>query len=366
MSARTILILLIGVALATTGLRIPAASAATPEEQEIRLGRQAAEQLEKQYKVVADPAVVDRLTRIGLTVASVTRRRSLPWSFKAVEHNQVNALALPGGFVYVTTGLLKFVRSDHELAAIIAHEAAHADLGHGLEMMRRANRAAFITLLIAIATRDPAIMQGASLISGGLLAGYTRDMEREADLAGLDYMTRTPYTPVATLTVLERLNRLEQYSPQIDAAAFADHPKTSERVEYVLAALQARRIPLIRRPAANYLALALRQGQDSGGPPFAEILVNNRQIVRLTDAARIREAYDLLDRLFDGDLEPFEVAARETSDGWGIFARGWAVLRLTPRDVPAGVANVRDFANSVTARLRAAIDEDIRRRRLEG
>lgn len=344
----------------------PAVAWAGPaEDQEIRLGREGAAQLERRFRLVTDSAVVERVSRIGAAVAAVSHRPRLPYTFKVVVLDEPNAVALPGGFIYVTTGMLGFVRSDHELAAILAHEVAHAALGHGLEMMRRANQAAFVTILVAIFARDPVLAQGAQIVSGGLLSGYARDLERDADLASIDYLTRTPYSPVAVLTVLERLLRLEQLSPRRDPGAFADHPRTSERVQYVVAELRARRIPLLRRVAANYLVLTVREGTEAGAP-FAELLVNGRSIVRLPDPPRIREASDLLDRLFDLDLEPFEVSARETPDGWGVFARGWALFRLAPRDVPAGEASVRDFAVAVAARLRLAIDEDIRSRRLTG
>lgn len=354
-----------GVVLAVVVLAAPGrVGAAAADAQEIQIGRQAAAQIESRLKVVTDPAVADRVARIGAVVAAQTQRPYLPFTFKVVESPQVNAVALPGGSVYVTTGLLKFVRSDHELAAVLAHEAAHAALGHGMEMMRRANRAAFVTLLIAVVTRDPALVQGGVIFSQGLLAGYTRDLEREADLASIDYLTRTPFSPVAVLTVLERLLRTEQLAPQPEVLAFADHPKTSERVQYVQQALADRRIPLHRRAPANYLVLRTRESQD-GNTFHAEILVNDRAIVRLTDLSKIRAAAEALDRLFDDDLEPYEVTARETSDGWGVFARGFAILRLTPRDVPAGGGTVRDFAAGIAARLKAAIEDDIRRRRMD-
>lgn len=343
----------------------PPSLAAPADDQEIRIGRQGAAQLEARFKVVADPAVAERVGRIGAVVAAQSHRPSLPYSFKVVESKDVNAVALPGGFVYLTTGLLGFVRSDHELAAVIAHEVAHAALGHGMVMMRRANQAMFITLLIAIFSRDPALARGSTLVATGLLAGYTRDLEREADLASIDYLTRTPYSPVGVLTVLERLHRQERLAPQPDPGAFAEHPRTIERIQYVEEALRARRIPISRRAPANYLALAVREGTE-GGASYAEILVNGKPIVRLADVARIREAAETLDRLFDEDLEPYEVTARETQGGWAVFARGWVVLRLSPRDIPPGGGTVRDLAAAVADRLRAAIDEDIRKRRLDG
>jgi predicted Zn-dependent protease len=346
------------------GALVPSVRAAASEDQEIQIGRRGAAQIESRLKVVTDPAVADRLARVGAAVAAQSQRPRLPYTFKAVESPQVNAVALPGGFVYVTTGLLRFVRSDHELAAVLAHETSHAALGHGVEMMRRANQAMFVTLLIAIVTRDPSLVQGAALFSSGLMAGYTRDLEREADVASIDYLTRTTFSPVGVLTVLERLARQEQLSPQPEPL-FPDHPRVSERVQYVQDALRARRIPLNRRAPANWLEMGVRESLD-GGTLFSEIIVNGRSIVRLADAARIRETADVLDRLFDGDLEPYEIMTRETQGGWGIFARGFAILRLSPADAPGSGGTVREFATSVSTRLKAVIEDDIRRRRMNG
>ncbi len=341
------------------------ALAAPAEDQEIRIGRQAAAEIEARFKVVKDAEITDRVNRIGAAVSAVSDRPRLPYSFKVVEVGQVNAVALPGGFIYLTTGLLKFVRSDHELAAVIAHEVAHAARAHGMEMMRRANQAAFVTLLVAIFARDANLAQGAQIFSTGLLSGYARDLERDADLASIGYLSKIAYSPVAVLTVLERLVRMEQLSPRRDLGAFAEHPKTAERAQYVEAELRARRISLARRVPANYLVLTVREHID-GDVALAELLINNRLIVRLPDPARIKEAADLLDRLFDADLEPFEVSAAEYPGGWGVFARGWAVFRFTPRDVSPEGGSVRDLAVTIAFRLRAAIDEDIRRRRLHG
>jgi len=343
----------------------PTALAAPAEDQEIRIGRQAATEIEARFKVVKDAAVASRVARIGAAVSAVSDRPRLPYSFKVVEFDQVNAVALPGGFIYVTTGLLRFVRSDHELAAVLAHEVAHAARAHGMEMMRRANQAAFVTLLVAIFARDANLAQGAQIFSSGLLSGYARDLERDADLASITYLSKTDYSPVAALTVLERLRRAEQLSPRPDMGAFAEHPKIAERVQYVEAELRARRIPLVRRIPANYLVLAVREHVEEG-VVLADLLINSRPIVRLPDPARIREAADLLDRLFDADLEPFEVYTAEYPGGWGVFARGWPVFRFTPSDVPPEGGSVRELAVTIAFRLRAAIDEDIRRRRLQG
>jgi hypothetical protein len=200
-----------------------------------------------------------------------------------------------------------------------------------------------------------------------MMSGYSRDLEREADLMSIDYLVRTPYSPVGVLTLLERLHRLEVLSgagPR-DGDGLADHPRTIERAQYVAEALRAKNIALNRRAPANYLALRVREGTENGAP-YGEIFVNDRSIIKLGDVPRIKEAADLLDRLFDADLDPFEITVLESQGTWNVSARGWAIVRLSARDVPPGVGSARDFAAVVAARIKAAIDDDVRRRRLTG
>src|SRR4030067_19363 len=105
----------------------------------------------------------------------------------------------------VTKGMLPFIRSEHELAAVLAHEVAHTSFRHQMELMRRGNQAAFLVILAAIITRDGAAAPGAHLGSLGRLAGDTRDMERQADLGGRGHLARSPHKPVAAVTVTEQL-----------------------------------------------------------------------------------------------------------------------------------------------------------------
>lgn len=361
---RAVLVLLPVLLVLAVGTPSRAFQVSPAEQREIQTGRDAAAQFESRIRVVTDPALNERLRKIGASVAANSQRPYLPYTFKVVEANFVNALAFPGGFIYATTGFLQFVRSDHELAAVLAHEVAHAALGHGMEMMRRANRNAWLILLVAVATRDPNLIQGGSLVAQGLMAGYARDLEQAADLASIDYLMRSPYSPVGVLTVLERLARLEQLSPQPEAA-FPNHPRTAERIQSVVEVLQTRGVSLNRRLAANYLAVTVREGTENGAA-YAELFVNARAIVRLSDTARIRVAAETLDRLFDSDLEPYEVMVRESQGDSVILARGFSILRLTARDAPEGSGGTRELATVVAARIRTAIDEDVRRRRLEG
>lgn len=333
-----------------------------PSAQEVQVGQQAAREIESRYRVVPAGPAVERVRRVGQAVAAVADRPGVTYLFKVIELDVPNAVALPDGVVYVTTAMLAFVRSDHELAAVLAHEIAHVARGHWMEFSRRQNQTALLTFILAALTRDAAVAQGLRLASIGILAHYTRDLERDADLTAITYLQPTAYTPVAVLTLMERIARLEQYRPSVDPGAFADHPTSAERVAYIEAELRRRGIPIVRRLSVNYLRLAVREADGA-----AELLVNETVIVRLPDAERVREAARRLDPLFNADLQPYEVGVREEGGGaWAVTARGRPVLVLTPRDGARAGTSARDLASQVQSRLREVIAADIRWRKLHG
>lgn len=357
-----VLTALLVVAALLTPVRLQAAPG---DETEIRIGRDYARQLEARYKLVTETAIIERVAGIGQAIAQGSERPQLPWTFKVIEFTEPNALALPGGFVYVTKPMLSFVRSDHELAAVLAHEVAHTARRHQMEMIRRSNQAAFWTILIAVLTRDPAIAQGAQLISYGLLSGYTREMEREADLLSIGYLARTTWTPVAALTVMERLWREERYRPRVDPGDLRDHPRTEERVAYIEAELRRRSIPLVRRPAVNFLRVSTRTVTE-GGRQIGELLVNETLVVRLPDPARIAAMAEALDRFFDSDPDPGQVTVTRLRDTWEIAGGRTALLRVTPADAAWLRLSAAEAAAQIQSRLRWAIEQDRRRRQFNG
>lgn len=341
------------------------AAAADADEREVQLGRVYARQLEAEYKVITDPAIVERVSRIGAEVAAASDRPGLPYTFKVIDVDFANAVSLPGGFIYVTKAMLSFVRSDHELAAVLAHEIAHAAHRHQLEMIRRSNQAAFWTLIIALVTRDANLAQGVQLVGTSMLSGYTRELERDADLASIAYLLNTRHTPVAILTVMERVLRDERWQPKVDLGIFRAHPMVEERVAYLEGDLRRRGIPIIRRIAANYLRLTTRTIAEQGRP-IGELFVNDTLVLRLPDLDRVQTAAARLDRFFNTDPQPFEVTARAVEGGPGIFGGGALVITVTPGDAAFLGTTAADAAVSIQAKLRWVIEQDIRTRKLNG
>jgi Zn-dependent protease with chaperone function len=353
------------VLLAGSATCVPRAAGAPSDDREIQIGRESAKAVEAQYKIIVSGPDAERVARIGSEMAALSARPGLPWSFKIVDLPEPNAVALPGGFVYVTKGMLGFIRSEHELAAVLAHEVAHTSFRHQMELMRRGNQAAFLVILAAILTRDTGAAVGAHLVSLGLLAGYTRDMERQADLAGLEFLLRSPYTPVAALTLMERIQREEHLRPGVDPGDLRDHPRTAERVAYLQAELRRRGIPLLRRQAANYLRVAARTVMDNGRE-VGELYVNDGLILRLPDVARVQAMATALNRFFDLDPEPGQVRSETFGPAVEIVGGRLTLLRITRDDAAGAGGTAADLAAHIVARLQDAIRKDRLERRFKG
>jgi Zn-dependent protease with chaperone function len=351
--------------LAASGAGVPRAAGAPADDREIQIGRQSARAVETQYKIIASGPDAERVDRIGRQMAALSQRPALPWSFKIVDLPDPNAVALPGGPIYVTKGMLGFVRSEHELAAVLAHEVAHTSFRHQMELMRRGNQAAFLVILAAILTRDVGAATGAHLASLGLLAGYTRDMERQADLAGLELLTRSSYTPVAALTLMERIQREETLRPAVDPGDLRDHPRTSERVAYLDAELRRRGIPLVRRPAANFLRVDVRTPAE-GGREVGELYVNDALVLRLPDVARVQAMAATLNRFFDLDPEPGQVRSETFASAVEIVGGRFTLLRITRDDAASAGGSPADLAAQIVGRLQEAIRKDRLERRFKG
>ncbi len=348
--------------LAVILLGAPASAQRGEDRAEVEAGRRAGAQIERTLRVVTDPATQERVTRIGRAVAAVTERPQLPWTFKVVEHRTPNAVALPGGLVYVTSALLALVRTDHELAALLAHEAAHVALRHHQRMEREATRGNLLVLLVAVLARDARVAAGAQLVAGGILSAFGRELEREADVAAVGYLLQTPWHPVGVLTLLERLAREDALSGGVEPGAFRTHPTWDERLRAVEAELVRRGVPLHRRVAAGFLRLSV----DEEGP-VGTVQVNGRTVVRVSGGRpRAAEVAARLDRVFNEDPSPLDVRAVGVLDEWTVRVGDQVVLVVTPEDVRLFGRDARELAHEYAQRLREAIAEDRRRRALGG
>lgn len=327
---------------------------------EIKLGAEIVRQIESRYRVVTNPAQVERITRIGDVVARVVDRQDLTYHFKILDINGVNALALPGGWVYVTEGMMKFVRSDDELAAVLAHELTHVTHRHYFIQEARSRNmlpATLVAAVLSVLAHSAAPLIGVELATQGAMANYQRDLEKEADLTGVAFLTKTGYSPVAMLTLMEHLAQADRLSGRPDSSGLEDHPEPGERVEYIRTDLARRGIPLLRRKPEGYLQLAQEPPLPAAAQPVT-ILVDREPILTIAVAAnglsaaeRARAIYGRLDRFFDRDPAPFDVRVVSLPDRLAIIGGETVLLEITPADAEYVHLTPRAFADLIRARL---------------
>jgi predicted Zn-dependent protease len=208
------------------------------QDREIQMGREADQQVSEQLGLYDDPKVQAYVERIGRKIAADSERPELPWSFKVVDDPVVNAFALPGGFIYVTRGLLTHLNSEAELASVLGHEIGHVTARHSVEQQSK-QQLAQIGLLAGMIAR-PDLANGLGQLAqqglGLLFLKYSRDDERQADDLGLRYMFREGYDPREMPQVFAVLKRVsEQQGGGRIPGWLATHPGEDERIRRISA-----------------------------------------------------------------------------------------------------------------------------------
>jgi predicted Zn-dependent protease len=179
------------------------------EQQEIALGRQNDEQIVQTMGLYPDEDLQAYVSRVGSELAAQSERPDLPWTFRVIDDPVVNAFALPGGFVYLTRGILTYLGSEAEMAGVLGHEIGHVTARHSVEQISRAQLAGIGLGIGMVLSEDLRQYGGLAQAGLGLLfLKYGRDDERQADDLGLRYMTRQSYDPRSMPEVFHTLERV--------------------------------------------------------------------------------------------------------------------------------------------------------------
>ena len=209
-------------------------------EQEIALGRQVAEQVESQNELCEEKN--NYVNRIGQLVAANSDRPGIPYSFKVIDSTQINAFALPGGFIYINKGLLDILE-EPEVAAVLGHEIGHVAARHGIKRIQAVYGYQLIAILALAAMGDKAEVRQMHEIADNIFTlvvlGYSRKDEFQADRLGAIYTYRSGYDPHAMTRVLEKLG---QQSRGHQMTFLSTHPPIEDRIEQVkivIAALES-------------------------------------------------------------------------------------------------------------------------------
>ncbi|MBA3563888.1 MAG: M48 family metalloprotease [Gammaproteobacteria bacterium] len=219
------------------------------EAEEIALGRQYHPQVLTQYRVYEDPELQEYVQSLGERLGNNSHRDNLIYRFTVLDSDEVNAFALPGGYIYITRGLMAYLDSEAELAAVLGHEIGHVTARHAAQQQARSTLVGVAGAAAAIGTGSRAAYDLTNVLGTALVRGYGRDLELEADRLGAEYLARTDYRPEAMIEVVETLKEQEQFEiararaeerePNVYHGVFSTHPDNDERLQEVVRAAEA-------------------------------------------------------------------------------------------------------------------------------
>src|SRR5687768_13861914 len=204
------------------------------ERDEVKLGTQLHRQATKKFRLT--DVGLDRVERVGQRVARASARPSLLYKFHVIESREINGFALPGGHIYITTGLLKLA-NDNELASVLGHEVGHIAARHSLKTLKRrqeynafAKSVGELTGVAGDIGRDLGVTL-TQIFNEGVLTIHSRDEEREADYLGVRGMAKAGFDPQGMVTMFQKLQRVRGQTPDLITSLLSDHPDVEERID---------------------------------------------------------------------------------------------------------------------------------------
>lgn len=206
------------------------------EAQEVELGKNMDGEVRREMGVYADPELQRYVETVGMRLARSSQRPNLPWHFAVVDEPAVNAFALPGGYIYITRGILPFLDNEAELAGVLGHEVGHVTARHSAQQYTKATSAGVGVQLLSIFVPEARPFQNLTETALGVLfLKYGRDDELQADQLGVDYTARTGWNPAGVGGMLRTLARLDEASGNSRGVPnwLSTHPTPADRVEKI-------------------------------------------------------------------------------------------------------------------------------------
>ena len=319
----------------------------TPE-QERKIGEKVCAEIEKEYKRWKNPKAQKRVQAIVDEIAPHTDRPNIKYEVRLLDIKEKNAFSIPGGFIYVTRGLIEDVQSDDELAGVLAHEIAHNCTYDALNQAQRSSKMFLGSLAAGLA----AVLLGAksdvvrATVTAGLyarqaiLSRYSIDIEARADRNAVRYLLKTKYNPVGLLTFMERLAREERRKMPGDPGIFQTHPLSRKRVAMLIDTLTAAGVTINRRAVLKWRKPEVKEVEAAGGKwPAVTWWDQTIFVVVGPDAGQAKARAQAITKRLTQVLAEGALRSDFTIEGRGenvvLIGRGKTILTITPQDAKA-------------------------------
>lgn len=204
-------------------------------EKEIDMGRSIAESIEKSTEIELDPdpLMSERVRQIGQRIAAVSDRQEVNYTFRVIDEDEVNAFALPGGYIFLFRGLVEKVESDDELASVMAHEVAHVVARHSIKRLQGGVGYTILQILMAVSGSSGSDMRGVNAAFGQLIMSYSREDEALADKIAVKYLKEAGFDPKAMISFLEKMQEVNRERPIRPYSSYRSHPHIADRIRMV-------------------------------------------------------------------------------------------------------------------------------------
>ena len=249
---------------ASLTLTVALTACGVSQQQEVQMGQEYAQQINAQLPIVSDPEVNRYINVLGDEMARLTSRADLDWRFYVVDSKEVNAFAVPGGFIYVNRGLIERTTAMDELAGVLGHEIGHVVRRHSIEQMEKAQGANIGVTLACVLTsicNSQVAQAGINIAGGAVFARFSRQDELEADQEAISNTMRAGISPNGIVTMFQKLIQERNSRPTAVEGWFATHPMEEDRIERAQATINS--IPAAQRNrlstnSSNYTSFVRR------------------------------------------------------------------------------------------------------------
>lgn len=186
-----------------------------------------------EIKLDTDPLMLERVNNVGRRIAEVSQRKEVNYTFRVIDKDEVNAFALPGGYVFLFSGLVKKVDTDDELAGVIAHEIAHVVARHSIKRLQGSLGYDLLRIFMLVSGKGASPSGNIDYAFGQLIMSYSREDEALADKIAIQYLKEAGYDPMAMISFLKKLQQVNKEAPIRAYSVYRSHPHISDRIRMI-------------------------------------------------------------------------------------------------------------------------------------